>query len=76
MAEEQAKSLCSDKKVVLASDLYTVTVARGCGGDIRFVKMKDISHAYGRGKKGTGIMCSASPDPARKENQEITLTPI
>jgi len=49
---------------------------RGSVGDIRFVERKDISPTNGRGKRGTGIMRSASPIPAWKENRGITLTSI
>lgn len=47
-----------------------------CIGDIGFVERKDISPANARAKRGTGIIGSASPAPARKENQGLSITSI
>lgn len=54
-AEDQARALYGAKKLLLASELYTVTAAGGLCGGIGFVERKDISPAKGRGKRGAGI---------------------
>lgn len=75
-AEKQARPLRGAKKILLASELY-INSCRGLCGDIRFIEgRKDTAPADGRGKRGTGIMSSASSAPARKENQGLSLIPI
>lgn len=74
-AEKQARPLRGAKKILLASELY-INSCRGLCGDIRFIERKDTAPADGRGKRGTGIMSSASSAPARKENQGLSLISI
>lgn len=63
----------SAKKLLLASKLHTATAAEGYVGHIKLVEKK-VSPANEREKRSMIIMCSASPTPARKEKQILSLT--